>query len=256
MVIDFHAHVGSMESVGMVGDQAEMLHVMDQAGVDIACVFNLFHSDAAFGNQVTAQFVAAYPDRFIGFAFATPFYPEEMESALRQAVDELGLKGIKIYPPWFTRPVDDDVWEPIFAFAHARKLPIISHTDGDDPIVGVNRCEPLMFARWAQKYPQAKIVLGHAGNFPSGRRSCVLAAQKCPNIYIEICSSWRQFGSIEELVEGAGEDRVLFGSDMALMDPRIHMGRVLTARISEEGQQKILGGNAARLLGIHPRTAA
>ena len=83
-----------------------------------------------------------------------------------------------------------------------------------------------------------------------------MAAQKCPNIYIEICSSWRQFGSIEELVEGAGAGRILFGSDMPLMEPRVQMGRVLTARISEQAQRKILGENAARLLGIEPAASA
>ena len=93
-------------------------------------------------------------------------------------------------------------------------------------------------------------VLAHAGNFASGRRSSVDAARKAPNLYIEICSSWREFGSIEELVEGAGEDRVLYGSDLPLMDPRIQAGRVLTADIGDAAKRKVLGENAARLLHI------
>ena len=57
-------------------------------------------------------------------------------------------------------------------------------------------------------------------------------------------------GSIEELVQGAGEDRILFGSDAPLMDPRIQMGRVVTAEISEQAKEKILGMNAAKLLNL------
>jgi predicted TIM-barrel fold metal-dependent hydrolase len=57
-------------------------------------------------------------------------------------------------------------------------------------------------------------------------------------------------GVIEELVEKGGKDRVLFGSDVPLMDPRPHIGKIITARISDEAKRLALGGNAERLLGI------
>lgn len=250
MVIDFHGHVGSIDRCGMRDRVDTMLRAMDLGGVDISCVFNIGHTRASVGNDATAKFVAAHPDRFIGFAFVTPHYPEEMQKELERAIDQLGLKGIKIYPPYYTDTVENPVWEPIFAFAHAKKLPIISHTDGAGPIVNPNHGEPQMFVPWAQKYTNAKVVLAHAGNFRSGRQSCIRAAQRCANIYIEICTSWRNFHSIEDLVQGAGEDRILFGSDIPLMDPRIQMGRVVTARISEQAKQKVLGENAARILGL------
>ncbi|MBM3803865.1 MAG: amidohydrolase [Acidimicrobiia bacterium] len=250
MIIDFHGHVGSFDSIGARQDADRILRAMDMAQVDLACVFNIGHGDASKANQLTAEFVAQHPDRFIGFLFVTPHYPEEMEAEMIRGADELGLKGIKIYPPYFNRSVEDAIWDPIFSFAHQRKLPVISHTDGTDPIVNPNNGEPQMFVPWAKKYPGANIVLAHAGNFRTGRQSCVRAARSCPNIYIEICTSWRHFRSIEDLVEGAGEDRVLYGSDLPLIDPRIHTGRVLTANISDDAKRKILGDNAARLLHL------
>jgi predicted TIM-barrel fold metal-dependent hydrolase len=250
MTIDFHAHVGSMDSIGARLSADAMLRAMDSAGVDRCCVFNIFHGDAAFGNDETARFVAGHPDRFVGFAFVTPHYPEEMERELTRAFDHLGMRGIKIYPPYYLRSVEDPIWEAVFAFAHGRKLPVISHTDGYDPIVSPNHGEAQMFVPWALKFPDARIVLGHAGNFRSGRQSSIAAARRAPNIFIEICSSWREIGSIEELVAGAGEDRVLFGSDLPLMDPRIHKGRVATAAISDRAKALVLGGNAARLLRL------
>jgi len=250
VIIDFHAHNGSMDNYGMRERADEMLRAMDAAGVDICCVNNIFHSRASKGNDCTAAFVRKHPDRFIGILFVTPHYPEEMEAEMVRAVDDLGLRGMKIYPPYFTRTVADPAWEPVFAFAHARRLSILSHTDGTDSLVQPNRGEPQMFVAWAKKYPQANIVLAHAGNFATGRKSCIAATRQAPNIYIETCSSWREFGSIEELVNGAGEDRVLFGSDLPLMDPRVQLGRYMTSDLSETARRKALGENAARLLGI------
>jgi predicted TIM-barrel fold metal-dependent hydrolase len=250
VIIDFHAHNGSMDNYGARERADDMLRAMDLAGVDIMCVNNIFHARASKGNDLTAAFVRKRPDRFLGLLFVTPHYPEEMEREMARAVDDLGLRGIKIYPPYFNRTIQDPAWEPVFAFAHARRLPILSHTDGSDPLVQPNHGEPQMFVPWAKKYPNANIVLAHAGNFATGRRSCISAARQAPNIYIETCSSWRQFGSIEELVEGAGEDRILFGSDQPLMDPRVQIGRYLTSDLSETAKRKALGENAARLLGI------
>ena len=48
----------------------------------------------------------------------------------------------------------------------------------------------------------------------------------------------------------AGADRVLFGSDTPLMDPRSQLGKIITANISDEAKRQILGDNARRLLGI------
>jgi uncharacterized protein len=250
MIIDFHGHVGSIDCVGARQSASELIRAMDRAGIEIACLFNICHGNASLGNNLTAQFVAEYPERFIGFAFVTPYYPEEIEKELARGIDQLGMKGIKIYPPFYSRSIEGPIWEPVFAFAHARGLPVISHTDGTDALVDPNHSEPQMFVPWAQRYPDAKIVLAHAGNFRTGRESCIEAARRSPNIFVEICSSWRHFSSIEELVAGAGEDRILFGSDLLLMDPCIQMGRVVTANVSQQAKCKILGENASKPLGL------
>jgi predicted TIM-barrel fold metal-dependent hydrolase len=244
-VIDFHAHVGAWPQYGMFDDPSDMLRAMDDAGVDQTCLFNVFQGDHRRGNDEVARVVRRYPDRFIGFAFVTPHYPAEMTDELTRAFDELGMAAIKIYPPYFDRPVTDPVWTPVFEFADTRKLTVISHTWGADA-----KCCPTLFVALARLYPGVRWVMGHAGGTEKGREYGKKAAQEHPNLYLEICSSYRNIGSIEDLVGAVGADRVIYGSDMPLLDPRIHAGRVVTADLPHGAKKKILGGNAMKLLGL------
>ena len=163
--------------------------------------------------------------------------------ALR-AVDHLGMRAIKIYPSYTPFPLDNPVWDPVYNFAHHRELVIITHT-GIEPAAA-----PRFLSQVAPRFPGARFVAGHSGNIEPFRSQAIRAARTYPNIYLETCSSFRSPGVVEELVQKAGAERVLFGSDTPLMDPRSQIGKILTAAISDETKQQILGKNACRLLKI------
>ena len=243
-IIDFHGHVGRWEQYGMVDDPALMLHAMDSAGIDKSCLFNIFHPDGTTGNDLLARFVAQHPDRFIGFAYVSPTMPERMIPELTRAINELKFPAIKIYPPYASWPLNQPQWQSIYEFANERGLTIITHTDGG------TLSRPRYLAEIAPRYPNANFVAGHSGNIPEPRAEAIAAAQAHPNVYLETCSTFRTPGVIEQLVDGVGADRVLFGSDVPLMDPRPQIGKIITARISDEAKRQILGGNARYLLGI------
>ena len=243
-VIDFHGHVGNWEMTGMFAEPSRMLHAMDAAGVDRACVFNIFHPDGRTANDSTAAFVARHPDRFIGFAYVSPMMPATNVAELTRGIDELGLLGIKIYPPYTTFPLDHDAWHPIFSFAEARELVVLSHTDNGE------LSEPRRLGTAAARFPGASFVAGHAGNIEPFRTQAIDMAQRLPNFYVETCSTFRSPGVIEQLVAGAGAERVLFGSDQPLMDPRVQLGKILTADITDAQKRLVIGGNALRLLKL------
>lgn len=243
-VVDFHGHVGRMDRAGMRDDPALMLHAMDMAGIDVACLFHIFHPDGTTGNDLTARFIAQHPDRFVGFAYVSPLMPERMVPELTRAIDELNFVAIKLYPPYTPWTFDQLQWFPIYEFANERGLTIIFHT-------GIElQSHPKFLAAIAPRFPKANFVAGHSGNVAEPRTQAIAAAQANANIYLETCSTYRTPGVIEQLVAEAGADRVLFGSDMPLMDPRPQLGKIITADISDEAKRKILGDNARRLLGI------
>jgi len=245
MVIDFHGHTGGNESNGMKDDPALMIRTLDAAGVDKACLFNCFHPTGRPGNDLTARFVAMHPDRFIGFAYVSPIIPpDEMRAELTRAFDELGFIGIKAYSNYFPWGYSAPQYDPIYEFANERGAPVIFHT-GVEP-----KSRPALLAEFAPRFPNAYFVAGHSGNMPEGRAEAIAAANAHPNIYLETCSTYRTPGAIEELVNGAGAERVLYGSDQPLMDPRPQIGKIITADISDEAKRLVLGGNARRLLGL------
>ena len=141
-----------------------------------------------------------------------------------------------------TKVLDDDAYVPILEWANDRGIVVMSHHD-DWP-------KPLKYINLARQFPNVKWVISHGGNGLLAQQEAVEAAQTTPNIYLEISSSWGDHKTIQFLTEGAGDDRLLFGSDMPEQDVRHHIGRVLTADISNESKRKILGLNAAKLLEI------
>ncbi|MYI98551.1 MAG: metal-dependent hydrolase, partial [Gemmatimonadetes bacterium] len=51
-VIDYHGHTGRWERYGMVDDPELLLGAMDAVGIDIACLFHIFHPDGTTGNDL------------------------------------------------------------------------------------------------------------------------------------------------------------------------------------------------------------
>lgn len=244
-VIDFHAHAGRWSTYGVSGsDPADFVRVMDAAGIDKISLNCILFGDAKRGNDAVAHFLKAYPDRFIGVGYVTPRYPKEAIPELERCFGELGFKFLKVYPVYYEKPLDDPDFFPIYDWCNERDIVIMSHSQYE------HKTRPYRFARLAEKYQNITWVLAHSGNDMNGQIESVETAQSAPNVYLETCTSMSEHSTIEFLVEGAGEDRVLYGSDMPILDARYQLGRIVTADISDEAKRKILGLNAINLLGL------
>lgn len=250
-MIDLHSHVGKW---GYIDDEpSRYLRIMDAAGIDKAFVSCIFHGNHSRDNDVVAAFVSANPDRFGGVGFVTPHYPEDVVKELERAFDVLGMAYLKIYPDYYGRPVDDPGYLPIYEWCNDRGILIKCHssyTSEADVLTA-----PRLFTPLAQRYTRIKWLLAHSGNLPQGQAQAVEAARACPNIYLETATSFANHGTIEYLVDGAGPDRVLFGSDMPLLDARMQVGRIITADLDDSIKKDILGLNAIRLLGLNTPTS-
>jgi len=57
-------------------------------------------------------------------------------------------------------------------------------------------------------------------------------------------------GKVEEAVERAGSQRILYGSDMTLLNPAHTIGMIMSSEISKEDKERIFYINAKRLFKI------
>ena len=122
---------------------------------------------------------------------------------------------------------------------------MLAHTWESD-----KNCGPGLFADIAREHPRAKIILGHSGVTYDGCQQAIEVARQHDNLYLDTASSQPHIGMIERFVREVGADRVLFGSDIPLLEPAAQLGRIAYARIKETDKEKILGLNAKELLGL------
>lgn len=114
-------------------------------------------------------------------------------------------------------------------------------------VVCINRpgCDVPTLVEVATRHPEVTFVLGHLGYGNVDFHGIGLVAD-LPNVVVETSGGYSSVlaASIEEL----GADRVLFGSEHPLQDPRVELTKVDVLELPPAHRAAVLGGNARRLL--------
>lgn len=248
-VIDCHGHMGPWFNFHIFENGPEgMIRTMDRCGIQTVCVSHHLGIGPDFrrGNAEVLSACERYPGRFIPYICHNPRYPPQEAICDLKRVRGLGIRyGLKIHPSVHRYRADGERYRVLWEHAEEHSLPILSHTwEGDE------FCSPDMFDGLAERYPHAKVILGHAGGSWEGQLAAAEIAARRRNIYLDPTGSRLHRGMLEIMVKRIGASRILFGSDIPFLDPRYQLGRVLFARISSSQKRKILGLNSARLFGI------
>ncbi|NUU60090.1 amidohydrolase family protein [Paenibacillus agri] len=221
----------------------------------------------ALNNDNMADQISRHPDRFTGFAYHS-IEEEGAEAELRRAVNELGLKGYKLFGPLISRPFDDPSFTPIWNFLSEKKLPVLIHFGLLGHAGGIAHhpnISPLAIFNTARDYPDIPFIIPHfgAGYFQELLHLC----WSCPNVYVDTSGSnqWMRWMPYELTLESVlrktyeliGPDRIIFGTDASgfprgfpyrYLQDQVRAARDL--RIPEDDIEKIFGNNARRLLNL------
>ncbi|MBU0714923.1 MAG: amidohydrolase family protein [Verrucomicrobia bacterium] len=242
MIIDMHTHYHNYEHLGegVRLTFEEFIHELDFHGIDKAVVSNAFglESDFVSGNRLLFEFMERYPDRIIGFLALHPCFPEESRALLREGVAR-GIKGVKLHCELSFVPYDDPRHLALVEEVASCNLPVTIHT-------GSSYIQPSVTL--AKTFPNTCFLFGHTGGL--AYHPMVQAIKKMDNVIADLAGNVFLDGFIETIVNTLGEDRVVYASDFVFMDPVIMLSMVRTARISDAGKEKILSGNAQRILKL------
>lgn len=247
MIIDTHGH--TMDGQGMLYNTCvpvgRMVEIMDECGVQEVWVSPATALMRDFREANLRQYEATrpYPGRFVNFYAANPNYPELMEEDIRRSIEDRGFRGIKMHP-WATGfPINVPASRRAVELAIEYDVPILYH-DGTPPWA-----ETLQVAAMADYYPEAKIIIGHAGLFDAWQ-SAVQACNTHENIWLCICGPC--VGDAAQIIRMARPDRLIYGSDFAtsntsnLVKERLKVLRL--ACPDEAMQRKIFSENPRMLI--------
>ncbi len=234
LIIDSHCHCGQPISTFTPGNDLETIKgTLERIGIDKACFCTRgagVVGDPFLGNNLTAGYVKAARDVFYGYVTIGAYYDGFLREIKRG--ESIGLTlGVKMH----TYRQKHDLNEPRFAemleYLDTNNKILLHHYFGPP-----DRLEPLL-----KKYKNITFLEGH----------CIFnyaeLARKYDNMYINTCAEIG-FDNIRRIVALAGEDKVIYGSDMTALDATFSLGAVAYAKIPDNAKRKILGLNMERII--------
>jgi len=245
MIIDIHSHVGDPWYAYWKKNVEVKDHLvsMDKYGIDKRCIsWWQPHNAPDEGNVKIAEVVKRYPDRFLGFAVINPRWYKNAVDEVVKAKNELGMVGLKFHPAACHYHSDSPALDKVIKKGIDLGFPMLFHCGADE------YSNPRNLGNLAARFPEATIIMGHMGE--ETWFEGIATAGKYKNIFLDTTGCSNFYRIINYAIDTVGEDRVVFGMDFPAYNPGPEIAKVKEADISDEQKRKIMGGNAARILGL------
>ena len=235
-------------------------------------------------NDRLAEIAATRPDRFVALGTVPLQHVELALVELARCVKQLGMRGVEINPNVNGMDLTDPRLGLARFFAKVQQLGVLvfmhplGFTQGErlrnhyfnnvigNPLETTVAASHLVFDGVMERYPKLRIVLPHAGGYLAhywarmdhahrARPDCHTVIRKAPSSYLakfyfDTITFDRDM--LRHLIDKWGADHVLLGTDypydMGEADPVGLIDGV--KRLTRTEKERIMGGNAARLLGI------
>ena len=213
-------------------------------------------------DRYVAQYVAAHPDKLIGFLSIDPAV-DGWEKELRAGHQDLGLRGIKLMPMYGGYRPDEKRLDPLWQYASDHRLPVLLHTGTTFIAQAPLECTlPRHLDAAATRFPDVKMILAHLGHPYEGE--CIVTIRKHPNLYADISAlHYRPFQFYHSLMlvqEYGVWDKLLFGTDYpftsvkATLDGLRSLNKMVEGtnlpRLNEEAMERMIYRDSLELLGL------
>jgi predicted TIM-barrel fold metal-dependent hydrolase len=253
-------HFRTTIAVRSVDEMAEEFRSQDVLAVLLAWDAETATGTPPLTNDAVAACVERHPDAFLGFASVDPWKGKAAVAELKRAVGDLGLKGLKVHPSAQAFAPNDVRHYPLWEAAVALGIPVLFHTGttglgagipgGGGIKLGFSR--PILLDDVAADFPDLTIIGAHP-SWP-WQDEMLAVAQHKTNVWIDL-SGWsprRWSPELTAAVLGPLQDRALFGTDYPFITFPRWLDAFRSHDPSPEVEEKVLLGNARRLLGVAP----
>ncbi len=250
-VWDAHCHIGhdgvtalSHNIVAHQGGAAGMLELKNRVGIGKTAIMSWsgpLSMDTDLGNQTVASAVERHPDRFIGLSTINPDYdsPEKIQEIIAHYHLKLRFPGLKTFTPCQTLDYNDPAFHAWLSFGDTHRLYMVF-----DPKNGTGSTD--VAHDLATRYPNLSLHLDHCGQSWPYARWAVGLVKKYPNIHAQLNFTMVTNGVIEYLAREIGADRMLFGTDSPMRDPRPQATWLAFTRLTEAQKRVIYAENFQR----------
>ena len=225
---------------------------LDRSGVDVALLLPELSPLTTYyvDNEWIIRFCAE-SKRLLPCANLNPHLTNDLGGELRRLIVDHGIRAVKLAPTYQHFHANDPSLYPLYAVAQEAGVPVHVHTGTSVfPQAKIKYGDPLLLDEVAVDFPRLKLVIVHSGRGFWYDQAFFLGQQH-EHVYLEIAGLppkklLEYFPKLERL-----SHKFIFGSDWPAMPGLAeNVAAVRTLPISQEAQDAILGGTAARLLGI------
>ncbi len=238
----------------------ELIASMDEAEIDRSVVLNIgwvSHNLCRETNDYILETISHYPDRLTGFCMVQPQAGDkaliELERCARAGARGIGemrsdLQGFNLADKSLLQPLADI----------AAKYNQIFLTHSSEPVghqyTGKGSITPDILYSLALNFPEIKLVYAHWGGGLPLYALMPEVGRALANIFFDTAATiWLYQSSIFQHVSDIiGSDKILFGTDYPLLPQKRILQHIRSAGLALADQEKILGGNAQRLLSQEP----
>jgi predicted TIM-barrel fold metal-dependent hydrolase len=279
MIIDFHTHVVSprmkerrdeyssrdvcfrelySQPKAKLATAEELIRSMDECGVGRSVILGLglvSHQMYQEMNDYILDCVARYPQRLIGFCVVQPSDRGKAVKEVERCAKS-GAKGIGEMRPDVQgfNLADEKAMRPLVEALVEHNLVFLTHAS--EPVghqyFGKGEVRPETLYPFILCFPALKVVLAHWGGGLPFYALMPEVEKAMANCYFDTAATPFLYKPqiFKHVADILGSDKILFGSDNPLLSPKRIIDQVNSIDLSQEDKQKILGGNARKLLGI------
>ena len=279
MIIDAHCHVLPPELQGRRADLLAqdatfgalfakpgsavagvtgLIEAMDRDGVSRSVIMGIGWANqdlARESNDYMIESALAHGGRLSAFCSLNPAWGDAAVTELERCA-QCGAVGIgELHADTQGFDITDKArMAPVMDAARRLSLPVLVHAS--EPVghqyAGKGETTPGKLYRFIENFPDNVIICAHWGGGLPFYALMPEVPEVIKNVYFDTAVSPFLYRPqvVRTVVDLIGPDKILFGTDFPLIQPKRLLRYVEEAGLEQEARDAILGGNAARLLGL------